>query len=146
MAAAMIMTVGLKAYLIFQLTPLFISHALGVWLFYIQHQFEGVRWERDDGWDFVEASLLGGSYYKLPALMRWFSGSIGFHHVHHLNPRIPNYNLARCHNNVAPLQMTRPLKIFASLKALRYRLWDEAGGRLISFREAHRWRKHQTER
>jgi omega-6 fatty acid desaturase (delta-12 desaturase) len=134
----MILLVGWKAFLLIQLLALFLSHIAGVWLFYVQHQFEGVYWKRDSEWDFVTASLLGGSFYKLPGIMRWFSGSIGYHHVHHLNARIPNYNLARCQKNVQALQEAKSIGIFASLRSLTFRLWDEDKGRLISFKEARR--------
>lgn len=135
-----ILLVGWKAFLFIQLTALFLAHIAGVWLFYIQHQFENVYWERESNWDFVTASLQGGSFYKLPGILRWFSGSIGYHHLHHLNSRIPNYNLVRCHENVVALQQAKAIGFWASLKSMKYRLWDEEAGRLVSFREI---RKHR---
>jgi omega-6 fatty acid desaturase (delta-12 desaturase) len=135
---AMFILVGWKAFLLIQFLALFLAHIAGVWLFYVQHQYEGVYWERDSEWDFVAASLKGGSFYKLPGIMRWFSGNIGYHHVHHLNSRIPNYNLPRCQVNIPALQQTRPVGIRLSLKSLAYRLWDEEAGKLISFRGIRR--------
>lgn len=128
--------VGIKNFLIIQLIILFVSHVVGVWLFYVQHQFEGVYWARNKEWDFVTASLVGGSYYKLPLLLRWFTGNIGYHHVHHLNSRIPNYNLPKCHRSIPDLQFVKPIKLFASLKSLKFRLFDEESGRLVGFKEA----------
>ena len=138
LTAAMLYLVGWKAYLLIQLIALFVAHIAGVWLFYVQHQYEGVYWERSSNWDFVAASLEGGSYYKLPAILRWFTGNIGYHHVHHLNSRIPNYNLPRCQGNIPALQSTKPIGIHLSLKSLTYRLWDEDSGKLISFRGMRR--------
>ena len=139
-ATSISLMIGLKAYLIIQFLTVFLSHAAGMWLFYVQHQFEGVYWEREREWDFVEASLMGGSFYKLPAILRWFTGSIGYHHVHHLNPRIPNYRLTKCHKQIPALQITKPTKLFSSLKALTYRLWDESEGRLVGFKIARKRR------
>jgi omega-6 fatty acid desaturase (delta-12 desaturase) len=138
LSAVMIWLVGWKEFLLIQLLALFLAHVAGVWLFYVQHQFEGVYWERDSNWDFVTAALKGGSFYKLPGILRWFSGSIGYHHLHHLNPRIPNYNLARCHTRVPALHQTKPIGLLASFKSMAFRLWDEDRGRLVGFREARR--------
>src|SRR4029434_5978516 len=97
MAVGLIWIFGLKAYLIIQLTVLMVAGSAGVWLFYVQHQFEGVYWERGENWDFTKAALEGSSFYKLPRILQWFTGNIGFHHIHHLSARIPNYNLEKCH-------------------------------------------------
>jgi omega-6 fatty acid desaturase (delta-12 desaturase) len=133
---------GLKTYLILQFSILYLGLILGVWLFYVQHQFEDVYWTRSPNWDFVTASLEGGSFYKLPRVLRWFTGSIGYHHVHHLNPRIPNYNLAKCHDDIPKLQEIKPVKFFSSFKSLKFRLLDERTGKMVGFREA---RKRATE-
>jgi omega-6 fatty acid desaturase (delta-12 desaturase) len=133
LAIPMIFIMGWKAYLTIQLLTVFFAHVFGIWLFYVQHQFEGVYWSREDGWNFVEASLEGGSFYELPAVLRWFTGNIGYHHVHHLNPRIPNYNLPRCHTEIPALHEIRSVKLFSSLKSLRFRLWDEETKRMVSF-------------
>ena len=137
-SALMILLVGWKAFLLIQLLALFLAHIAGVWLFYVQHQFEGVYWERNSNWDFFTASLMGGSFYKLPAIIRWFTGSIGYHHVHHLNSRIPNYNLARCQRDIPELQKAPTIGLFSSLKSLNFRLWDEDAGQMVSFRAVRR--------
>ena len=113
-------------------TVLFFSSAAGVWLFYVQHQFEGTYWEHRERWSFIEAGMRGSSFYKLPAVLQWFSGNIGFHHIHHLNPKIPNYNLPRCHRDTPAFQV-KPLTIPASLKSARLHLWDEANQRLVGW-------------
>lgn len=135
MAVAMASIFGLKAYLLIQVTALMVAGAAGVWLFYVQHQFEGAYWERRDGWDYATAALQGSSFYKLPRVLQWFSGNIGFHHIHHLSPRIPNYNLERCHQADPMFQAVKPVTFFSSFKSLTFRLWDEQRHRLVSFRE-----------
>src|SRR5581483_6270176 len=134
MAAGLIALFGLKAYLIIQLTVLITAGAVGVWLFYVQHQFEGVYWERRGEWDYVAAALKGSSFYKLPRVLQWFSGNIGFHHIHHLSPRIPNYNLEKCHQAEPMFQTVKPVTLFSSFKALTFRLWDEQRRKLVGFR------------
>jgi omega-6 fatty acid desaturase (delta-12 desaturase) len=109
-----------------------ISSGLGVWLFYVQHQFEGVYWERKDKWSFLRAGLNGSSYYKLPAILGWFSGNIGYHHIHHLSPKIPNYKLSACHEANPAFQID-PLTIRESVKSLRLRLLDEANKRMVGY-------------
>ena len=89
-------TFGILPYLLIQSIAMAVAGTIGLWLFYVQHQFEGVYWERGDNWDYTRAALQGSSYYKLPKVLQWLSGNIGFHHIHHLSPRIPNYNLQRC--------------------------------------------------
>jgi omega-6 fatty acid desaturase (delta-12 desaturase) len=131
--ALMSLAIGFKNFWLIQLPVLWVGTAAGVWLFYIQHQFEGVYWERSQKWDFVKASLEGSSYYKLPILLQWFSGNIGFHHVHHLSPKIPNYLLEKCHRE-NPIFKVRPVGFLRSLKSLNYRLWDESGRKLVNFR------------
>lgn len=124
---------GFKAYLAIQLPILFIGLSAGVWLFYVQHQFEGVYWKRNKDWDFDSASLEGGSFYNLPIVLRWFTGNIGYHHVHHLNARVPNYNLPKCQRKIPELEAAPTIGLFASFKSLTFRLWDERENRLISF-------------
>jgi omega-6 fatty acid desaturase (delta-12 desaturase) len=133
LAAGLIVIFGLKAYLIIQLTVLITAGGLGVWLFYVQHQFEGVYWERSEQWDYAEAALKGSSFYKLPKVLQWFSGNIGFHHIHHLSPRIPNYHLEKCHQAEPLFQTVKPVTFFASFKSLTFRLWDERRRKLVSF-------------
>lgn len=142
-AASLIM--GWKAYLVLQFSILYVALILGIWLFYVQHQFEDVYWSRTNGWNFITASLEGGSFYKLPAVLRWFTGSIGYHHVHHLNPKIPNYNLAKCHDQFQELNSIKPVKLFSSLKSLNFRLLDEETGTMVGFREAKRLQQSRLE-
>jgi omega-6 fatty acid desaturase (delta-12 desaturase) len=108
--------------------------AAGVWLFYVQHQFEGVYWARRDAWDPMKAALEGSSYYKLPRVLQWFTGNIGLHHIHHIQPRIPNYNLQQCYDEMPVFQAVEPLTLRKSLKSLTMNLWDEKAGQLVSFR------------
>jgi omega-6 fatty acid desaturase (delta-12 desaturase) len=124
---------GLQAYLLIQAGVMMVAGSAGVWLFYVQHQFEGVYWERRKEWDFAAAALQGSSFYKLPKILQWFSGNIGFHHIHHLSPRIPNYNLERCHKSEPLFQTVKPVTFFASFKSFTFRLWDEPRHKLVSF-------------
>lgn len=126
-------TIGLKAFFLVQLPVLGLAAAAGAWLFYVQHQYEGVYWARKDEWDFVAASLDGSSYYRLPAVLQWFTGNIGFHHIHHLSSKIPNYNLPRCHRENPVFQKVHEISLLSSLKCLKYRLWDEERGELVGY-------------
>jgi len=124
---------GWQSFLIIQCTVLFVAASAGVWLFYVQHQFEGVEWERNENWNFAEAALRGSSFYRLPRILQWFSGNIGFHHLHHLSPQIPNYHLEACHGT-HPLFGTVPeITLRSSLKSFHFRLWDEHERRLVGF-------------
>ena len=127
-------TIGLKTYLLIQVPVMLIAGALGVWLFYVQHQYEGVYWARHKEWEPLRAALEGSSYYKLPKLLQWITGSIGLHHIHHIQPRIPNYHLQQCQDNVDELHDVEPITLKSSLWSLTHHLWDEERGRLISFR------------
>ena len=142
-AAAQIWLFGVGAYVLVQLTIVIVGGGLGVWLFYVQHQFEDVYWERDGHWDYTAAALQGSSFYKLPKLLQWFSGNIGFHHIHHLSSRIPNYNLERCHEADPLFRDVKPLTLRASLKSLRIHLWDEQHRKLVGFRHARKLRKQR---
>ena len=116
-----------------------VAGASGIWLFYIQHQFEDAYWERGERWDYTAAALRGSSYYKLPQMLQWFSGNIGFHHIHHLSPQIPNYNLQRAHDANPELFKGVPtLSLMDGLRAVRLALYDENRRRLVSFRQAAR--------
>jgi omega-6 fatty acid desaturase (delta-12 desaturase) len=126
--------VGLRAFLLIQLTVTAFAGAVGVWLFYVQHQFEGVHWARGKAWDYTSAALWGSSFYKLPKVLQWFTGNIGFHHIHHLSPRIANYHLERCHDADPYFKRIKPVTLPASFKALTYRLWDEQRQRFVGFR------------
>jgi omega-6 fatty acid desaturase (delta-12 desaturase) len=124
---------GWKACLLLQLGAVMVAGSAGIWLFYVQHQFEGVYWERGQEWDYEMAALQGSSYYKLPRVFQWFSGNIGFHHIHHLSPRIPNYHLEKCHHSEPLFQSVKPVTLISSLKALGFRLWDERRRRMVGY-------------
>ncbi len=125
---------GILPFLLIQLGVLWTAAAAGVWLFYVQHQFEGVYWERHEHWEYTAAALEGSSYYKLPKLLQWFSGNIGFHHIHHLSSKIPNYHLEACHYSHPAFREIKPLTIWSSLKSFSFRLWDEAAGELVGWK------------
>jgi omega-6 fatty acid desaturase (delta-12 desaturase) len=144
MAAGLSAVFGIVPYLLIQLTAMAVAGSAGVWLFYVQHQFEDAYWERED-WDFTAAALKGSSFYKLPRVLQWFSGNIGFHHIHHLSPRIPNYNLERCHRSDPMFQDVKPVRLFASSKLITLRLWDEHAKKLIGFRHLKKLRKRGRE-
>ena len=133
LAALLIWAVGFKGWLLIQVPITMAAGAFGVWMFYIQHQYEDVYWEHHDEWDYTSAALLGSSFYKLPRVLQWFTGNIGFHHIHHLSPRIPNYNLEACHNSHEVFQSVKPITFLSSLRTLRLRLWDEDNQRLVGF-------------
>jgi omega-6 fatty acid desaturase (delta-12 desaturase) len=135
MLVLMHFTIGIKAYLMIQLPVIFIGSVMGVWLFYVQHQFEGVHWYRQDEWDYKTVALQGSSFYKLPKVLQWFSGNIGFHHIHHLSPKIPNYKLAKCHKENTLFSEISPITLWTSIKSLKLRLWNERSRKLISFSE-----------
>jgi len=133
MAAALSWIFGIKAYLVIQLAVVMVAGSAGMWLFYVQHQFEGVYWERREEWDYTTAALQGSSFYKLPRILQWFSGNIGFHHLHHLSPRIPNYRLEECHKADPVFQSVPSVTLFSSLKSLTFRLWDEQRRKLVGY-------------
>ncbi|MFD2445310.1 fatty acid desaturase [Bacillus sp. CGMCC 1.16607] len=128
-------TIGWQTFLIIQGSIFMISGAAGIWLFYVQHTFEDSYFEEDKDWEYVKAAVEGSSFYKLPKLMQWLTGNIGFHHVHHLSPRVPNYKLEEVHNNTLPLQNVPTITLATSLRSLRFRLWDEDRKNFISFKE-----------
>jgi omega-6 fatty acid desaturase (delta-12 desaturase) len=134
-AVSLSLLIGLKAYLLIQVPVILISHSLGIWLFYIQHQFDDVYWERENKWDYKISAIKGSSFLKLPPVLQWFTGNIGFHHVHHLSSRIPNYYLEKCHDENAIFKNVRPIVFFSTFKTLTLSLWDEATRRMVSFRK-----------
>ena len=146
LAAGMSWIFGLKAYLLLQTLTMMVAGTAGVWLFYVQHQFEGGYWERSEGWDYGTAALKGSSFYKLPKVLQWFSGNIGFHHIHHLSPSIPNYHLEKCHRADPLFQTVKPVTLFGSFKSLTFRLWDEQRQKLVSYRALRAIRKQQDQR
>ena len=134
----MISAFGFWPWLILQLTVTMVACSSGVWLFYVQHQFEGTYWERGEDWNAVDAALKGSSYFKLPSVLQWFSGNIGFHHIHHLNSKIPNYNLENCHNSDPMFTAVKPITLMESFNSLNLHLWDEGERKLISFGDLRR--------
>ena len=107
--------------------------AAGVWLFYVQHQFESAYWAKGEAWNIERSAVAGSSYYDLPAVLRWFSGNIGYHHLHHIAARVPNYRLRECFNSHPRLRQAPRLTLWASLRTARLRLWDAQANRLIPF-------------
>jgi omega-6 fatty acid desaturase (delta-12 desaturase) len=130
--AGLIWAAGLDEVLLVQLSTMVVASVIGVWIFSVQHRFEDVVWSRQDAWDATSAALYGSSYLKLPRLLQWVSGNIGFHHIHHLVPRVPNYRLEDCHRVFAALGgRVRALTLRQALRAPAYLLWDEEGGRMV---------------
>jgi len=126
---------GFVDVLMVQVPIILLSSAAGVWLFYVQHQFEHTHWRKEANWDFKEASVMASSYYVLPQPLRWFSGNIGIHHIHHLSSRIPNYRLGACLAAIPALQSLNRISIRDSLSCFRLALWDESAQCLISFKK-----------
>jgi acyl-lipid omega-6 desaturase (Delta-12 desaturase) len=126
--------IGLKTFILIQLTVSAVAGATGLWLFYVQHQFEGAYWARSKEWNYTSAALEGSSFYKLPGILQWFTGNIGFHHIHHLSPRIPNYYLQRCHDADPFFRTIKPVTLLSSLRSLTFRLWDERRQVFVGFR------------
>jgi omega-6 fatty acid desaturase (delta-12 desaturase) len=129
------LTIGVPVLLFTQLPALLLAGSIGVWLFYVQHQFEDAYWARREAWDPTKAALEGSSYYKLPKVLQWFTGSIGLHHIHHVQPRIPFYNLQRCQDAIPAFQTVPPLTLRRSLDSLRLRLLDESDRRMVTWAE-----------
>ena len=127
---------GWQNFLIIEMPAALLAGSVGVWLFYVQHQFEDAYWQNSDSWSYDEAALKGSSYLRLPKVLQFFTGNIGLHHVHHLSTRIPNYNLQRAHDAYPAFQQVPRLSLWDGLKCVRLKLWDEERGRLVTFREA----------
>ncbi len=137
--------IGWKAFLLIQGPIFLLAGTLGVWLFYVQHQFEGTYFEKSENWNHVDAALKGSSFYKLPKILQWFTGNIGYHHIHHLSPRVPNYNLDRAHEENQLFQDIEPITLRTSLKSIKYRIWDEDRKRLMGFGYVKEYLKAQKE-
>jgi acyl-lipid omega-6 desaturase (Delta-12 desaturase) len=135
----MILEVGWAAFLLVEIPILLIACSAGVWLFYVQHNFDPTYWERHADWEFFNAGMDGSSFYKLPKVLQWFTGNIGFHHIHHLSPRIPNYKLEACHNE-NPMFQIEPLTFTESLRSLFFRLWDEKEKALVGWSALKKYR------
>jgi omega-6 fatty acid desaturase (delta-12 desaturase) len=136
LVGALCWLLGWRAYLMVQGPTALLAGAAGVFLFYVQHQFEGTYWRSTGEWSYTEAALMGSSYLKLPRVLRFFTASIGLHHVHHLNARIPNYNLQRAHDDNAVFHSVPEISLWGGLRAPRLKLWSEHRGRLVTFAEA----------
>jgi acyl-lipid omega-6 desaturase (Delta-12 desaturase) len=134
-SVSMIMLIGFGSFLAIFVPVIVLASSAGSWLFYVQHQFERTYWEHTPDWDFILAAMHGSSYYKLPRVLQWFTGNIGFHHIHHLSPRIPNYHLEQCHEENPMMQRVVQLTIKDSLKTIPLALWDEERRRLVTIRE-----------
>ena len=139
--AALCWLVGWREFLLVQTPVMLLAGAAGVWLFYVQHQFEDTYWQSAGDWSYADAALQGSSYLKLPEVLQFFTGNIGLHHVHHLSTRIPNYNLQRAHDQNPIFHDVPTLSLWDGLRAVRLKLWDEGRGRLVTFAEAraNRW-------
>jgi acyl-lipid omega-6 desaturase (Delta-12 desaturase) len=129
--------VGWQEYLLVQAPTALLAGAAGVFLFYVQHQFEGTYWTSHEDWSFTDAALEGSSYLKLPKVLQFFTGSIGLHHVHHLSAKIPNYNLQRAHDENPIFHTVPTLSAWDGVRAVRLKLWDEQRGTLVTFAQAH---------
>lgn len=134
-AVSMSLLLGLKAFLLIQFPIIYLSGIFGFWLFYVQHQFDPSYWTRTETWDYKKVALEGSSYYKLPRILQYFTGNIGFHHIHHLSPLIPNYYLSRCHRENSLFNQIKPLKLWHSFRSVTFRLWNEKNREMISFRK-----------
>lgn len=144
MAAMLGWLLGIKAYLMIQVMVLVIAGSVGVWLFYVQHQFEGAYWKRRGRWDFMTAALQGSSFYRLPRVLQWFTGNIGFHHIHHLSPGIPNYNLEKCYRAEPLFRDVEHVTLLSSLRSATYRLWDEQRHAWVGYRQLRTLRGRRT--
>ena len=135
--AALCWLIGWEDLLIVWAPPALLAGSVGIWLFYVQHQFENVNWQRHHEWSYADAALRGSSYLKLPKLLQFFTANIGLHHVHHLNSRIPNYNLQRAHDTNAIFAGVPTVSLRDGLRAVNLKLWDEDTGRLVTFAQAN---------
>lgn len=143
--AFIVWAIGWQAFLMIQGPIFLLSGSMGIWMFYVQHQFEDSYFEKEEEWSYVKAAVDGSSYYKLPLLLQWITGNIGFHHVHHLSPKIPNYHLEQAHNASIPLQKATTITFAISLKSLRYRLWDSNNKTFVGFKELRHVKKKSNQ-
>jgi acyl-lipid omega-6 desaturase (Delta-12 desaturase) len=131
--------VGWREFLLVQMPAVLLTGSAGVWLFYVQHQFEDTYWQSGGDWSYADAALQGSSYLKLPRMLQFFSGNIGLHHVHHLSAKVPNYNLQRAHDQNPIFHGVPTLSLWDGLRCVRLKLWDEGRGRLVTYAEARAW-------
>ncbi|MBJ8070970.1 fatty acid desaturase [Bacillus mycoides] len=127
--------IGWQSFLLVHGSIFLIAGSIGIWLFYVQHTFEDSYFEEDKDWEYVKAAVEGSSFYKLPKVLQFLTGNIGFHHVHHLSPRVPNYKLEEAHNNTLPLKNVPTITLATSLRSIRFRLWDEQSNNFVSFKD-----------
>ncbi|MFE7062127.1 fatty acid desaturase [Sutcliffiella sp. NPDC057660] len=139
-------TIGWQSFLIVHGTIFMVAGSIGIWLFYVQHTFEDSYFEPDQEWEYVLAAVEGSSFYKLPKLLQFLTGNIGFHHVHHLSPRVPNYMLEEAHKNTPPLENVPTITLATSFRSLKFRLWDEKTKNFVTFREARKMVKRSMNR
>jgi acyl-lipid omega-6 desaturase (Delta-12 desaturase) len=130
--------IGWQAFLIVWAPAALLAGSVGIWLFYVQHQFEDAYWQSSADWNYADAALRGSSYLRLPPVLQFFTGNIGLHHVHHLNARIPNYNLPRAHNASPMFAAVPTLSLWDGVRSVRLKLWDEQANRLVTFAQARR--------
>jgi len=135
LATVLCLTIGWKAYLLIQIPIMYVTAIIGVYLFYLQHLYDGAQWYSDQEWDFKTVALNGSSYYQLPKVLQWFSGNIGFHHIHHLSSKIPNYRLEKCHLENELFRNIKPIPFLQGFSSVHLKLWDQKAGRLIRFRD-----------
>jgi omega-6 fatty acid desaturase (delta-12 desaturase) len=135
-AAALLWAIGVRNFLLLWAPSALLAGAVGIWLFYVQHQFEDAYWQRSERWSYADAALRGSSFLKLPTVLQFVTGNIGYHHIHHLSVRIPNYNLRRAHDENPIFHSVPTLSLWDGLRAVRLKLWDEQRGRLVTFAEA----------
>jgi omega-6 fatty acid desaturase (delta-12 desaturase) len=143
MITALSLLIGFREFMLIWLPIVLLSGTFGVWLFYVQHQFEDAYWRDGEEWDYATAAVAGSSYFRLPKVLQWFTGNIGFHHVHHLSPKIPNYRLERCHRENPTFQKVTTLTLWQSIKTLGLKLWDEESHRMVGFRHLRKLRRSQ---
>jgi acyl-lipid omega-6 desaturase (Delta-12 desaturase) len=136
MVATLCFAFGWQAVIFVELPIVILAGGFGIWLFYVQHQFDDTYWERTEAWDYTDAALRGSSHLALPRVLQFFSGNIGFHHVHHLNPKIPNYRLQQAHEEQASFRAVPSLSTTDALRATRLKLWDENGQRMVTWKQA----------
>lgn len=132
---------GLGAVAMVQVTVMVVASISGVWLFTVQHRSDNTVWARQKDWNAVTASLKGSTYLRCHPILQWFSGNIGLHHIHHLNPRIPNYRLQKCHDSIAGLTDVPPVSLRSAFRSMFYVLWDEQRQRMVTFRDARAIRR-----
>jgi omega-6 fatty acid desaturase (delta-12 desaturase) len=143
--ATLMLLLGFWQVLLVQIPVVALTSIIGVGLFSLQHRFEDTVWARQGDWEVTKAALQGSSYLKLPRVLQWFTGNIGFHHIHHLSPRVPNYRLEDCHNAIPALRTVKTLNLRDGIKALHLMLWDETNRRMVSFADVRPERRNARE-